>query len=114
MSSEEFSNPWGGPSERSLSTKTVDLLLRLVDSGRGLASLMKPGDPHRRTRVENLWKWHRKAESMLVFELGRKQRMAKKRAAEQAELAGMPFVDDEEDEEEEEEPLEEGFADFSF
>lgn len=100
--SDDFGNPWGGPAERSLPTKTVDLLLRLVDSGRGLAALMKPEDPTRHTRIENLWKYHRKAESMILGELGRRRRMVKQQEREAAELEGRPLVDDEEEEEEDE------------
>lgn len=109
---EDLANPWGGPSEKAISVKTVDLLLRLVDSGRGLAALQHPKDPHRKTRIENLWKWHRKAESMILLELGRRRRVAKKLQAEAEELEALPLVDDEEEDEEE---LEEDELDeFSF
>jgi hypothetical protein len=100
-------NPWGGPSEKSISVKTVDLLLRLVDAGRGLASLMSPKDPRRGARVENLWKFHRKAESMILFELGRRRRVAKQLEAEAEEL--LEPLEEEEEEEEEDEGLD-GFT----
>lgn len=93
-------NPWGGPTETALKTSTVDLLLRLVDSGRGLVSLMSPENEHRHTRIENLWKWHRKAESMIVSELGRRKRVAKQQKRELEELEGLPDVDEDEDEDE--------------
>jgi hypothetical protein len=103
--SEEFNplNPWGSPGERSLNSKTVDLLLRLVDSGRGLASLMDPTDPKRRVRLEKLWTHHRRAESMILNELGRHRRIQRKQAEEVARLEeGLPIVDEDDDEDEEE------------
>ena len=102
MSVGDPNNPWGGPTEREISTKSVDLLLRLVDSGRGLASLMSPENPQRHTRLESLWRWHRKAESMIVHELGRRKRIANQQKIEAAELEGLPLVDEDEEDEEEE------------
>lgn len=107
---DPFSGGLGGTPERALNTKTVDLLLRLVDSGRGLASLMSPEDSLRRTRIEGLWKWHRRAESMIMHELGRRKRALDKQRRELEELEGRPLVDDEEDEEDEDEDL--GFITF--
>lgn len=93
-------NPWGSPGERSLNTKTVDLLLRLVDSGRGLASLMDPTDPKRRVRLEKLWTHHKKAESMILNELGRSRRIQRKQEEEAAALeGGLPIVDDDDEDE---------------
>ncbi len=110
---EDPANPWGGPSERSISTKTVDLLLSLVDSGRGLAALMHPSDPKRRTRIEKLWTHHRNAESMILKELGRRRRIAKQERAEAEALEALHLVDEEE-EEDEDELAEGGCDDFSF
>ena len=111
MSQDDPLNPWGGPSERELSAKTVDLLLRLVDSGRGLASLMKLDDPQRYVRLESLWKWHRKAEAMIVNELGRRRRVANQLKQQNAELEAMPAVEEEDEDEEEEEDEEDADSD---
>ena len=95
-------NPWGSPGERSLNVKTVDLLLRLVDSGRGLASLMDPTDPKRRVRLEKLWTHHKKAESMILNELGRSRRIQRRREQEAEALEGLPIVEEDDDEDEDE------------
>lgn len=96
-------DPWGSPGERSINTKTVDLLLRLVDSGRGLASLMDPKDPKTRVRIEKLWTHHRRAESMILGELGRRRRIQRKQEEEAARLEGLPIVEEDDDDEEEDE-----------
>ena len=94
-------NPWGGPTERSISVKSVDLILRLVDAGRGLVSLMKPADPQRYVRLEKLWSHHLKAESMILAELGRRKRMANQQKKAADALEARPLVDEEDDDDDE-------------